>query len=112
LHLEGKKTLLKWSHENERTYEGIGYHTYQIPHHKYKFANKKVVIQVPPIYRSEAAKSNLTIKTVKYTIMLSDDEAALKRGVQCNIGPIFNESKTVDGKLDDLTATIDFIFPV
>lgn len=99
-------------HENEAKNEGVGYHAYQIPHHKYKFQNKKLVIQVPPIYKNDLKSRALTVKNITYKLMLSDDEAALKRGVQCNMGPIFNTSKVVDGKTDDLSAIIEFSFPV
>lgn len=89
----------------------MGYHSYRIPHHKYEFSKKKLLIHVPPIFKNDAKLNYFTTTSIKYTVMISDDETALKRGLQCNLGELFKAEKTVNGKTDDLSATIEFTFP-
>lgn len=112
LDVDGKTTLVRWLHANEQKGEGMGYHTYRIPHHKYEFNKKKLVIHVPPIFKNDPKANHFSTTSVKYTVMISDDEASLKRALQCNIGPVFNSSKTFVSKTDDLSATQDFTFTV
>jgi hypothetical protein len=90
----------------------MGYHSYRIPHHNYEFIKKKLVIRVPPIFKSDPKQDYFTTTSIKYTVMISDNETSLKRGLQCNLGPIFNISKTIEGKRDDLSASVDFTFAV
>lgn len=90
----------------------MGYHTYRIPHHKYEFSKKKLLVHVPPIFKNDPKLNYFTTTSIKYTLFISDDEAALKRGLQCNLGQLFRAEKIVDGKKDDLSATIEFAFSV
>ena len=111
LDVDGKTTLVRWIHANEQKGEGMGYHAYRIPHHKYEFSKNKLLIHVPPIFKNDPKVNYFNTTSIKYTLMISDDEAALKRGLQCNIGQLFKSEKLVQGKTDDLSATIDFTFP-
>jgi hypothetical protein len=112
MEVEGNTTLVRWLHANEEKGEGMGYHSYRIPHHKYEFVKKKLVIRVPPIFKNDLKQNYFTTTSIKYTVMISDDETSLKRGIQCNIGSVFNASKTVEDKRDDLSASVDFSFAV
>jgi hypothetical protein len=112
LEVEGNTTLVRWLHANDQKGEGMGYHSYRIPHHKYEFSNKKLVIKVPPIFKNDPKLNYFTTTSIKYTVMMSDNETSLKRALQCNLGPIFNASKTIEGRRDDLSASVNFTFAV
>jgi hypothetical protein len=59
----------------------MGYHLYRIPHHKYEFSGKKLVVKVPPIFKNDPNLNYFTVRDIKYTLFLSNDQTALKRGM-------------------------------
>lgn len=40
----------------------MGYHLYRVPHQKYEFANKKLVLKVPPIFKDNPKANYFTTK--------------------------------------------------